>query len=262
MSDILDRILATKREEVASARAEVPEATLALQAKAAVPARDFVGAIRSRIAMGRPAVIAEFKRASPSAGDIASAADPAAVARSYEANGAACLSVLTDRQYFKGSAEDLKVARAACTLPVIRKDFIIDRYQVFEARAMGADAILLIVGTAPISQLQALERVATDLGMAVLAEVHNEAELAEALQLRTPLIGVNNRNLKTFDVSLDNTLRLKPLIPAGRIVVSESGIKTRSDVEQLRTASVSAYLIGTSLVSNADPGSQLRSLFG
>jgi len=261
MSDILQRILATKREEVAAARHAVPSAEVELHARAAPPPRDFVGAIRARLAAGRPAVIAEIKRASPSKGLLREDFDAAAIAKGYEAAGAACLSVLTDGQYFQGAGEHLVAARAACALPVLRKDFIVDPYQVLEARAMGADCVLLIVAALKIADMNSLEALARDLGMAVLVEVHDAGELDDALTLQTPLIGVNNRNLRSFETHLETTLELLPRIPAGRIVVTESGIQSAEDVRRMRAAGVRAFLVGEAFMRVAAPGAALRTLF-
>ncbi len=242
MSDILNKIIATKHEEVAAARALKPMAVVEAEATAQLPARDFVGAIRNKLACGQPGIIAEIKRASPSKGVIRPDFHPAEIARSYEAHGAACLSVLTDRQYFQGCPEYLLAARAACALPVLRKDFMVGAYQVAEARAMGADAILLIAAALSLDQMRALEAQAYGLGMAVLVEVHNGEELTAALQLQTPLVGINNRNLRTFDVTLDTTLGLLGRIPGDRIVVTESGILKPEDVELMRNNKVVPYL--------------------
>ena len=261
MSDILDRIIATKRDEVAAGQATMPLA--ALEAAAAVqPApRDFVGAIRNKIACGQPAVIAEVKMASPSKGVIRPDFRPAEIARSYERHGAACLSVLTDRQYFQGAPEYLVAVRAACALPVLRKDFLVDRYQIAEARAMGADCILIIAAALSVKEMQALEAQAHGYGMAVLVEVHDGEELDAALQLKTPLLGINNRNLRTFDVTLDTTLGLIDRIPADRIVVSESGILTPEDVALMRANGVHAFLVGEAFMRAPSPGDELARLF-
>lgn len=267
MSDILRKILATKREEVASARATTPLAELRARAAAAPPVRDFVGAIRTRHAAQRPAVIAEIKRASPSAGvfraplEGAAFFSPGRFADSYARNGAACLSVLTDRGYFQGSPQDLIEARAACTLPVLRKDFIVDAYQIVEARAMGADAVLFIMGAAPIETFRTWEGIAHELGLAVLAESHTGAELAEALTLKTPLIGINNRDLTRFETDLQTTLKLKSHVPDGRIIITESGIASPADVARMQLAGVTTYLIGGALMEKADPGVALGQLF-
>src|SRR5262245_13317661 len=230
MADILQRILARKREEVEAARAAEPLAALEARARAAPPPRDFAGALRAKVGAGRPAVIAEIKRASPSKGLLRADFDPAAIARSYAAGGAACLSVLTDATFFQGSADHLRAARAACALPILRKDFVIDPYQVFEARAMGADCILLIVAALETAPNHELERTAQALWLAVLAEVHDGAELERAARLATPLLGINNRNLRTFETGLDTTLNLLPRVPADRLVITESGILAAADV--------------------------------
>ena len=261
MSDILQGILATKRAEVAAARAAVTPAEIEGRARAAPLPRDFVGAIRARHAAGRPAVIAEIKRASPSKGLLREPFDPAAIARSYEAAGAACLSVLTDLQYFQGAAAHLVAARAACALPVLRKDFIVDPFQLYEARAMGADCILLIASALKINELKSFEALARDLGMAVLVEVHDAPELDAALTLDTPLIGINNRNLRTFETRLETTLELLPRIPPGRIVAAESGIQSAGDVERMRREGVGTFLVGEIFMRAADPGQALKSLF-
>lgn len=261
MSDILNKILAVKRDEVAAARAALSDAVVRELAAAQAPARDFVGAIRSRIGAGRPAVISEIKKASPSKGVIREDFHPAEIAASYEKAGAACLSVLTDRQFFQGAPEYLQAARAACALPVLRKDFLVDGYQVHEARAMGADAILLIAAALALAEMRELEAIAESLGLGVLVEVHNATELDLALQLRTPLIGINNRNLRTFEVSLQTTLDLLQRIPADRIVVTESGILTRDDVALMRASGVNAFLVGEAFMRADDPGAGLASLF-
>jgi indole-3-glycerol phosphate synthase len=262
MGDILQRILATKRDEVLAARARVPMVSLRETASAEPAARDFVGALRAKLAAGRSAVIAEVKKASPSKGVLRAEFDPVAIGLSYARHGAACLSVLTDRQYFQGAPEYLRQARAASGLPVLRKDFIVDEYQVTEARAMGADAILLIVSALDPSQLRGFEAAAHDLGMAVLVEVHDAAELECALQLSTPLIGINNRNLRTFETRLETTLDLLPRIGADRIVVAESGILAPDDVARMRAAGVHAFLVGEAFMRADDPGAELARLFG
>lgn len=261
MSDILQRILATKRIEVAAARAAVPMADLERQVREATPTRGFARAMQSRVAAGKPAVIAEIKRASPSQGTIRADLDPAQIAASYAANGATCLSVLTDREYFHGMREDLVAARNACELPVIRKDFIVDPYQVVEARAWGADCILLIVDAVSDGALAELETQANLLGMDVLVESHDASQLERALSLRTPLVGVNNRDLRTFQTRLETTLELASRIPAGKILVSESGISTLEDVRRLRDKKVSAYLVGGAFMAADDPGRELARLF-
>ena len=261
MSDILEKILATKRREVEAAKAAVPLAALERAAREASPPRGFAAAIQARVAAGKPAVIAEIKRASPSKGLIRADFDPARIAASYAANGATCLSVLTDREYFGGSREDLQAARAACALPVIRKDFIVDPYQVVEARAWGADCILLIMDAAPDARLAELERLAQSLGMDVLVESHDAGQLERALRLETPLIGVNNRDLRSFEIRLETTLELVGRVPAGRILVTESGIATPEDVERLWGMKVGAYLVGSAFMAADDPGKELSRLF-
>ena len=261
MSDILNKIIATKREEVAAASAMKPLAVVEAEAAAQPAPRDFVGAIRKKIAAGQAAVIAEIKKASPSKGVIRPDFRPAEIARSYEQHGAACLSVLTDRQYFLGCPEYLQEARAACALPVLRKDFMVDAYQVAEARAMGADCILLIAAALSLSEMQALEAQAMAYGMAVLVEVHNGEELDAALQLKTPLLGINNRNLRTFEVTLDTTLGLLQRISADRIVVTESGILIPADVATMREHQVNAFLVGEAFMRAENPGAELARLF-
>jgi len=261
MSDILARILATKRREVDEAKARTPLAQMREQAKAAGAPRGFASALRSKIDAGRPAVIAEIKRASPSRGLIRADFDPARIARSYAANGAACLSVLTDREYFGGSPADLGAARQACSLPVLRKDFIIDPYQVHESRAWGADCILLIVAALSAPDLLALEAEAFAAGLDVLVECHDAAELETALRLRSPLIGINNRNLRTFETRLETTLDLVDRIPPDRVLVTESGIAQVSDVGRLSAAGVGAYLVGSAFMAAEDPGQELLRLF-
>lgn len=261
MSDILNKILATKAEEIAAAQARMPLAEVQTLATQQSPARDFVGAIRSKIAAGKAAVIAEIKKASPSKGVIRADFRPADIAASYEQGGAACLSVLTDEQYFQGSADYLKQARAACKLPVLRKDFMIDEYQVYEARAMGADCILLIAAALTLAQMQKLEAVAHGLGMAVLVEVHNGEELEQAIQLTTPLLGINNRNLRTFEVTLDTTLGLLNSISADKIVVTESGIFTADDVKLMRDHAVHTFLVGEAFMRQDNPGAELAKVF-
>lgn len=261
MSDILNKILNVKAQEVSAAKSVRSQQQLGLDAEKALPVRDFVGAIRSKINAGQSAVIAEIKKASPSKGIIRADFQPAEIARSYAQHGAACLSVLTDEQFFQGSAEYLKQARAACELPVLRKDFIVDEYQIWQARAMGADAILLIAAALDVKQMQAFESLAHRLEMAVLVEVHNGEELDAALQLNTPLIGVNNRNLRTFEVSLQTTLDLLGGIPQDRIVVTESGIFTREDVLLMRTNQVYAFLVGEAFMRAEVPGAELAKVF-
>jgi len=260
-SDILARILTAKAEEVIAAQLERPLETLKRDARDAAPARGFAGAIRERIAAGRPAVIAEIKRASPSKGVLRPQFDPAAIASSYSRAGATCLSVLTDRPFFQGAPEYLVEARAACSMPALRKEFIIDEYQVVESRALGADAILLIVAALDDARLAELEACAVDLGMDVLVEVHDATELDRALRLSTPLIGINNRNLRTFNVSLHTTIELLPRIPEDRIVITESGIVAQRDVAQMRRHGVNAFLVGEAFMRAPDPGAALVALF-
>ena len=261
MTDVLTRILAVKAGELATARSAVSLGEMERRAQAAPPLRDFVGALRAKLDAGRPAVIAEIKRASPSRGVLRAEFDPPAIARSYAANGAACLSVLTDATFFQGADEHLRAARAACALPVLRKDFVIDPYQVFEARAIGADCILLIVAALEDAQMIELERTAQALGLAVLAEIHDGAELERAMALKTPLLGINNRNLRTFETSLDTTLNLLPRVPAGRTVITESGILATADVARMRANGVNAFLVGEAFMRAADPGTALATLF-
>ena len=275
MSDILNKILAVKQAEVAAAKRVEPLEAVRAAAECAPPTRDFVGALRAKIVAGKSAVIAEIKKASPSKGVLRADFHPAEIAASYAEHGAACLSVLTDKDFFQGSPEYLRAARAACALPVLRKDFMIDPYQVYEARAMGADCILLIVaaflgdrtppfekgGRGGISAMQDLEALAHSLGMAVLVEVHDGHELDAALQLQTPLIGINNRNLRTFEVTLQTTLGLLARIPQGRITVTESGILGPEDVSLMRTNGVNAFLVGEVFMRAPDPGVALARLF-
>lgn len=261
MSDILERILAVKREEVAAARALEPLAAMRARAEARLDERDFAGALNRKIAAGRAAVIAEVKKASPSKGVLRAQFDPPAIARSYAQHGAACLSVLTDEKFFQGAPEYLQQAREASGLPVLRKDFMIDEYQVAEARAWGADCILLIVAALDLPQLLDLEAAALALNMAVLVEVHDAAELELALQLHTPLVGINNRNLRTFEVTLHTTLDLLPRIPRDKLVITESGILAPSDVATMRAANVHAFLVGEAFMRAPDPGVALAQLF-
>lgn len=247
---ILERIVAAKRAEISAAKRPV-------DLKSAPPVRDFIAAVRTK----RPAVIAEIKRASPSKGVLRQDFDPAAIAKSYEEAGAACMSVLTDREFFQGAPEHLSAARAACKLPALRKDFIIDPYQVYEARALGADCILLIVACLDDRQLGELEALAHRLGMAVLVEVHDAEELERALKLKTPLLGINNRNLRTFETRLDTTLALLPRIPGERIVVTESGILSPADVARMRASGVHTFLVGEAFMRAPDPGAALKTLF-
>jgi indole-3-glycerol phosphate synthase len=260
MSDILERIIAVKREEVRAAQQSAPLEELRLEASAR-GLRDFVGALRAKHAAGQAAVIAEVKKASPSKGVLREHFVPAEIARSYERGGAACLSVLTDVRFFQGSAAYLEEARAACNLPVLRKDFIVDPYQIVEARAMGADAILLIAAALETPQMRDLEAFAHSLGLAVLVEVHDEEELGEALTLKTPLIGINNRNLRTFETSIETTLGMLEKVPAERIVVTESGILSRADVKRMREQSVNTFLVGEAFMRADDPGAELARMF-
>jgi indole-3-glycerol phosphate synthase len=261
MSDILDKIVAVKREEIAAARLKRDLVSLRREAEARTDVRDFVGAMRAKIAAGHAAVIAEVKKASPSKGVLREHFVPAEIAASYERGGAACLSVLTDVQFFQGATAYLEQARAACALPVLRKDFMVDAYQVFEARAMGADCILLIAACLDDAQMADLEAQAHALGMAVLVEVHDGAELDRALRLKTPLLGINNRNLRSFEVTLDATLSLLPRVPADRLLVTESGILSRADVQRMRAADVHAFLVGEAFMRAPDPGVALGQLF-
>lgn len=262
MSDILQRIVTVKHEEVARARADRSLADLQRDAAEAPAVRGFAAALQARVTAGQAAVIAEVKKASPSKGVLREHFVPADIARSYEAGGAACLSVLTDVQFFQGSADYLQQARAACSLPVLRKDFIIDPYQVVEARAMGADCILLIAACLDDTQMAELEACALELGLDVLVEVHDGVELERAVRLKTPLVGVNNRNLRTFEVSLDTTLMLRDRIPFGRLLVTESGILGREDVQRMRDAGVHAFLVGEAFMRAPEPGVALQGLFG
>lgn len=266
MSDILNQIVAVKREEVAAAQKKVPLAAMRRDAESRVLTRDFEGALRAKIAQGQAAVIAEVKKASPSKGVLRADFIPADIAQSYaEGDGtvsAACLSVLTDKQFFQGSVDYLKQARASCPLPVLRKDFMIDPYQVYEARAMGADCILLIAACLEDSQMADLEAIARGLDMAVLVEVHDGAELDRALRLKTPLVGINNRNLRTFEVSLATTLELQKRVPADRLLVTESGILQPSDVKTMRDAGINAFLVGEAFMRAKEPGLALAQLFG
>lgn len=260
MADILQRILNVKRQEVAAAKTTTPLSIVRAAAAAAAPSRDFVAAMRRKAAAGS-AVIAEIKKASPSKGVIRPDYDPGSIAQTYERHGAACLSVLTDEQFFQGRMADLQAARAACTLPVLRKDFIVEPYQVYEARANGADCILLIVAALAVPQMQELEALAHELGLAVLVEVHDGAELEAALQLKTPLLGINNRNLRTFETRLDTTLGLLDRMPRDRLVVTESGILKSEDVALMREHGVHCFLVGEAFMRAADPGAELARLF-
>ena len=261
MADILQKILATKQREVAEASSAVPLAQVKAQAAVASEPRDFEAALRTKVRAGEPAVIAEVKKASPSKGVLRADFDPAAIARSYAAAGAACLSVLTDREYFQGAPEYLQAARGACALPALRKDFMVDPYQVYEARALGADCILLIVAALEPAVMRELEAHALGLGMAVLVEIHNAAELDAALTLKTPLLGINNRNLRTFETRLESTLDLLGSIPADKLVVTESGILSSADVRLMRRRGVEAFLVGEAFMRAKDPGAALAELF-
>ena len=262
MSDILKRIVEVKREELAAARPRRSLGNLHELAQGQSAPRGFLAALRTKIARGDAAVIAEIKKASPSKGVLRERFEPAAIAQAYAAHGAACLSVLTDVQFFQGHEDYLKAARAACALPVIRKDFLIDPYQVVEARAMGADCVLLIAACLGDGQMAELEAAALELGMDVLVEVHDGAELDRALALETPLLGINNRNLRTFEVTLDTTLGLLDRVPADRLLVTESGILAQPDVAKMRGAGVHAFLVGEAFMRAADPGVALEALFG
>lgn len=279
MSDILNKILAVKAIEIAAAKQVEPFEAMRAAAEFAPPPRDFTGALQAKIAAGKPAVIAEIKKASPSKGVLRADFKPGEIAASYAKHGAACLSVLTDQDFFQGSPDYLREARDACDLPVLRKDFMIDPYQIYEARAMGADCILLIVaafetpsplagegwgegGKFALKKMQDLEALAHSLGMAVLVESHDGAELGAALQLKTPLIGINNRNLRTFETRLETTLELLSRIPADRIVITESGILAPEDVARMRQARVNAFLVGEAFMRAPDPGVELARLFG
>jgi indole-3-glycerol phosphate synthase len=261
MSDILDRIVAVKREEISAARAVRDLASLRCDAERLGGLRDFVGALQARIAAGGAGVIAEIKKASPSKGVLREDFVPAEIDASSERHGAAALSVLTDSQFFQGAPAYLERARAACTLPVLRKDFMVDAYQVFEARAMGADCILLIVACLDDAELADLEAQARALGMSVLVEVHDGIQLERALRLSTPLVGINNRNLRSFEVTLETTLGLLGQVPADRLLVTESGILGRADVQRMRSAGVQAFLVGEAFMRAADPGAALQALF-
>ena len=261
MKDILQRILARKREEVAERRARVPLAELESRVADAPSVRGFADALRARIERGEAAVIAEVKKASPSRGVIRADFDPAAIARSYESGGAACLSVLTDADFFQGADDYLIAARNACALPVLRKDFVVDAYQLHEARALGADAVLLIAAALDDARLADFAALAADLGLDALAEVHDAAELERVLRLPLPLVGINNRDLRTFEVSLDATLALKDAIPDDRVLVTESGILARADVKRMREAGVHAFLVGEAFMRQPDPGAALQALF-
>src|SRR5690606_16703643 len=261
MNDILAKILETKKAEVATARQMRSEADLLREDKSRKDLRGFARAIEDKIGQGKPAIIAEIKKASPSKGVIRENFNPIEIASSYAAHGAACLSVLTDVSFFQGSHDYLRQARAACSLPVLRKDFIIDPYQIIHARAIGADCVLLIVAALSLDQLKELESLAMELEMDVLVEVHDRDELDAALQLKTPLLGINNRNLRTFEISLQNTIDLLPLIPEGKRVVTESAILSREDVDLMRSHDVQAFLVGERFMRAEEPGLALQELF-
>ena len=261
MSDILKKIVDVKRQEVAAALKRKSLEAVRADAESRVLTRDFVGALRHKIAAGQAAVIAEVKKASPSKGVLREDFMPADIAQSYAEHGAACLSVLTDKEFFQGSVDYLKQARASCDLPVLRKDFMVDAYQVFEARAMGADCILLIAACLDDAHMAELEAIARSLDMAVLVEVHDAQELQRALKLKTPLVGINNRNLRTFEVSLDTTLGMLKDVPADRLLVTESGILNRADVQKMRESQVHAFLVGEAFMRAPDPGVALAELF-
>jgi indole-3-glycerol phosphate synthase len=261
LSDVLERIVAVKRAEVAAAKRKLAPADVEQRARAAPPARDFAGALRVKMAAGRAAVIAEVKRASPSKGVLRADFDPVSIAQSYEKHGAACMSVLTDKEFFQGSEDHLKAARAACGLPALRKDFMLEPYQVFESRALGADCILLIAAALSRETMLELEQAAAALGMAVLVEVHDGDELETALSLKTPLLGINNRNLRNFETKLETTLDLLPRVPPGRLLVTESGILSPQDVARMRSRGVHAFLVGEAFMRAPDPGAALAQLF-
>jgi indole-3-glycerol phosphate synthase len=266
MSDILNQIIEVKRQELAQAQKRMPLAAMRADAESRVLTRDFEGALRRKIAAGHSAVIAEVKKASPSKGVLRAEFIPADIAQSYaQGDGktsAACLSVLTDRKFFQGQVDYLKQARASCDLPVLRKDFMIDGYQIYESRAMGADCVLLIAACLDDAQMKELEAIARSLDMAVLVEVHDRAELDRALALKTPLLGINNRNLRTFEVSLETTLSMLNDVPPGKLVVTESGILAKDDVKKMRDAGVHAFLVGEAFMRADEPGEALAALFG
>jgi indole-3-glycerol phosphate synthase len=267
VSDILKQICDVKVQEVAAAQKRMPFADMRRDAESRVLTRDFVGALRARIAAGQAGVIAEIKKASPSKGVIREDFIPADIAQSYaEGDGkgvsAACLSVLTDRQFFQGSVDYLKQARASCHLPVLRKDFMVDPYQIYESRAMGADCVLLIAACLDDAQMAEMEQIAHSLDMAVLVEVHDGAELDRALRLKTPLVGINNRNLRSFEVSIQTTLDLQKNVPADRLLVTESGIGSREDVKAMRDAGIHGFLVGEAFMRAKEPGEALAKLFG
>ena len=259
--NILDKINAVKHQEVAAAKQRKSLEAVRADAESRVLTRDFVGAMRAKIAAGQSAVIAEIKKASPSKGVLRADFEPADIAQSYTECGAACLSVLTDKQFFQGESDYLRQARASCPLPVLRKDFMVDAYQIYESRVMGADAILLIAASLSDAQMAEFEHIAHSLDMAVLVEVHDGAELQRALKLKTPLIGINNRNLKTFEVTLDTTLGMLAEVPKDRLLVTESGIASPADVTRMREAGVHAFLVGEAFMRAADPGEALAKLF-
>jgi indole-3-glycerol phosphate synthase len=266
MSDILDKIVATKKIEVAADSKKISLANQRDQAEEnnrliELKPRGFIQSINQKINSGKAGVITEIKKASPSKGILRENFQPAEIARSYEKNAAACLSVLTDRDYFQGENAYLQAARAACSIPVLRKDFTIDHYQIYEARAIGADAILLIVACLELNQMKELEACAHELGLDVLVEVHNAAELEQALELKTALLGINNRNLKTFEVTLQTTLSLLSMVPSGKTLVTESGIMSRDDVQLMRNHQVNAFLVGEAFMRASDPGAALSELF-
>jgi indole-3-glycerol phosphate synthase len=261
MSDILQKIVAVKREEIAASLKKRSLVAMRADAESRVLTRDFIGALRTKIAAGQPAVIAEVKKASPSKGVLRADFIPADIAQSYAEHGAACLSVLTDRQFFQGEPDFLKQARASCDLPVLRKDFMVDPYQIYESRAMGADCVLLIAACLDDAQMAELEAIARSLDMAVLVEVHDRPELERALRLKTPLVGINNRNLRTFEVSLETTLSMLADVPADRLLVTESGILSAADVRRMREAGIHAFLVGEAFMRASDPGEALAALF-
>jgi indole-3-glycerol phosphate synthase len=261
MSDILNKIVAVKREEVAAGLKRKSLQAMRADAESRVLTRDFVAAMRAKITAGQSAVIAEVKKASPSKGVLRPNFIPADIAQSYAEHGAACLSVLTDQQFFQGCNDFLKQARASCDLPVLRKDFMVDPYQVYEARVIGADCILLIAACLDDAQMADLEAIARSMDMAVLVEVHDRAELDRALKLKTPLVGINNRNLRTFEVSLDTTISMVKDVPADRLLVTESGIVSPDDVQRMRDAKVNAFLVGEAFMRASDPGAALATLF-
>ena len=259
--NILDKITAVKHLEVAAAKQRKSLEAVRADAESRVLTRDFVGAMRAKIAAGQSAVIAEIKKASPSKGVLRADFEPADIAQSYTEFGAACLSVLTDKDFFQGSSDYLRQARASCPLPVLRKDFMVDAYQIYESRVMGADAILLIAACLTDTQMTEFELIARSLDMAVLVEVHDADELQRGLKLKTPLIGINNRNLKTFEVTLDTTIGLLAEVPKDRILVTESGITTPADVARMREAGVHAFLVGEAFMRAGDPGEALAKMF-